>query len=128
MHEWLKKVKEALKLELCQIHHLSCLAMMAPNEAAMMPVLDIMDVDLQGAMTWNCILCAFCDMKPVGPPHPGIPVCPPEMGNWPVCSPGAGAGVGAGAAGGYAPPSGPEVPYPPPFLYGEKVEEPDKKE
>ncbi len=99
MHEWLKKVKEALKLELCQIHHLSCLAMMAPNEAAMMPVLDIMDVDLQGAMTWNCILCAFCDMKPVGPPHPGIPVCPPEMGNWPVCSPGAGAGVGAKSRG-----------------------------
>ncbi len=124
MHTWLNKVREALKSELCQIHHLSCLAMSAPNEAAMMLVLDIIDEELQEAMAWNCILCAYSEMKPVGPPHPGLPVCPPGMGTGPICPP----GMGTGMAGGFVPPAGPEAAYPPPFLYGEKKEEPDKKE
>lgn len=95
MMMWMDRVRHALKMELRQIHHLARLAMMAPNEVAREMVLHLISEELQEAMFWSHVLCAYSDMAmPVSPgagffPQPGIPFPGMGPGLVPPAGPGA---------------------------------------
>lgn len=104
MHSWLKKVKQALLMELRQIQHLARLAELAPDEVARQRVMHLISEELQEAFFWNHVLCAYSDL--VVAPGPCQPV-PPGPGIGPGFGPGVGPGVGPGCGPGTGPCDGP---------------------
>lgn len=76
MHTLLGKVREVLNIELRQICYLAHLAEMAPNEVARNMVLQLIDHELQEAMFWNNVLCAYSNLAV----SPGVPGAPPGAG------------------------------------------------
>ncbi|MHB8986959.1 MAG: hypothetical protein ACYC38_13745, partial [Eubacteriales bacterium] len=104
---WLAGVNRALELELLQIHFLSILGAMCPNEFVRNLVLRLIAEELFEAMFWNYVLIACAVPVPVP-----IPVPAPA----PVPIPGPTGGTPPGYVG-PGPSPGPGV-FPPPGFIG----------
>ena len=103
MSTWCDKVSQIINSELQQICHLARLAMLAPNEAARVMVLRLIDEEIGEAKFWSNVHCCSCDTCMPGSPgtgwQPGIPApCPAG----PAC-PSTGPVIGVGPSIGSSP-------------------------
>ncbi len=86
--QWLTKAASALELNLTQAHRLTRLAAVAPDEVSRQQILELAGGELQDALFFNNLLCAFKGLEwsaepandtlpPCHPgfPFPGIPPC-----------------------------------------------------
>jgi len=93
---FMDQICQLLNVELRQICMAAQLAMVAPNELVRKKLLRFMSGELQEAMVYHNILCAYSDM--CTPVSPGMP-CPsmgPGMGMGPGIGMGPGMGMGPG--------------------------------
>lgn len=88
--QWLDNAASALGLNLTQAHRLTRLAAAAPDEVSRQQILELAGSELQDAVFFNNLLCAFKGLE--GPEQPPCDLLPPCCPGFPF--PGMGSGSG----------------------------------